>query len=74
MKKFKEFNEDACATMGNANGMGAVVAAQPSSTPGDVSGGTPGSGDVGQTLGTYTKPASKLKKKKKLVSYKNFKA
>ena len=79
MKKFEEFiNEDACATAGNTGGMGAVVAAQPSSTPGDVAGGTPGSGDIGQTLGTYTKPTLNLKKDKKkkmknITSFKNFK-
>jgi len=76
-KKF--IKEDACATAGNANGMGGVVAANPSSTPGDVAGGTIGSGDVGQTLGTYTKSIPKLKKgkkkKKKLneSSYSDFK-
>lgn len=78
MKKFQEFNEDATATMGNSGGMGGVVAATPSSTPGDVSGGTPGSGDIGQTLSIYTKPAlnlrkEKKKKREKLVSYNNFK-
>lgn len=78
MRKFEEFlNEDACATMGNANGMGAVVAATPSSTPGDVAGSTPGSGDIGQTLGTYTKPAIKMKKSKnklkRLTSFEDFK-
>jgi hypothetical protein len=66
MKKFEEFlKEDATATAGNTGGMGAVVAAQPSSTPGDVAGSTMGSGDIGQTLGIYTKPAINLKKKKK---------
>lgn len=57
--------EDACVTAGNSNGMGNVVAANPSSTPGDVAGSTIGSGDIGQTLGVYTKPTLKLKKKKK---------
>jgi len=66
MKKFKEYNEDACATMGNTGGMGAIVSAQPSATPGDVVGGTIGSGDIGQGLGTaYMKPQLKLKKDKK---------
>ena len=43
-------------TLGNLNGMGAVVAAQPSSTPGLVwgdygtTGGVIGSGDIGQNL------------------------
>ena len=78
MKKFKEYNEDAAATAGNSNGMGAVVAANPSSTPGDVAGSTIGSGDIGQTLGTYTKPALKMKKDKKkkmkrLTSFEDFK-
>ena len=65
LKKMKRFNEDACATMGNTGGMGAVVSAQPSATPGDVAGGTKGSGDVGQVLGTYMKPGLKGLKKKK---------
>jgi len=74
MKTFEEFlNEDATATAGNTGGMGAVVAAQPSSIPGDVAGGTKGSGDIGATLGTYTKTAAptigqKLTKKKKTKS------
>lgn len=39
------------STLGNINGMGAVIAAQPSTTPGDVwGGGQNGSGDVGQNL------------------------
>lgn len=75
MLKFKEFlNEDAYATMGNTGGMGAVVAAQPGSSPGEQ--GTTGSGDIGQTLGTYTKPAINLKKdkkkKKNIDSFDNF--
>ena len=66
MKKFRKYNEDACATMGNTGGMGAIVSAQPSATPGDVVGGTIGSGDIGQGLGTaYMKPQLKLKKDKK---------
>lgn len=82
MKKFNEYiNEDACATMGNSGGMGAVVAAQPSSTPGAVnaSDATIGSGDIGQVLGTaYTKPEFKMKKDKKrklkkLNDFSNFK-
>lgn len=79
MKKFEEFIiEDATATMGNTGGMGAVVAAQPSGTPGDVAGSTAGSGDIGQLFGTYTKPALKMKKKKgkhkmnTLTTYANF--
>lgn len=69
MKKFDEFiNEEACATMGNGGGMGAVVSAQPSATPGSVnaSDATIGSGDIGQGLGTaYMKTQLKLKKDKK---------
>jgi len=57
--------EDATATAGNTNGMGAVSAATPSSTPGDTAGSTIGSGDIGQAFGTYTKPKLKRKKKKK---------
>jgi len=80
MKKFKDFIiEDATATMGNTGGMGAVVSAQPSGTPGDVAGSTPGSGDIGQLLGTYMKPQLKMKRKKgkhkmnTLTTYANFK-
>ena len=68
MKNFKEFiKEEAVATAGNSNGMGGVVAANPSSTPGDTGGSSIGSGDIGQqTFGTFTKkPADILKKKKK---------
>ena len=81
MKKFEEFIvEDATATMGNTGGMGAVVAAQPSGTPGDVAGSTPGSGDIGQTIsGAYMKSAPNLRKRKdgkykmkKIKSYDNF--
>ena len=69
--KFENFiKEDATATAGNTGGMGGVVSSQPSSTPGDVAGSTPGSGDIGSTLGTFTKSAgfslnNKTKKKKK---------
>jgi len=80
MKKFEEFLvEDACATMGNTGGMGAVSAAQPSGTPGDVAGSTPGSGDIGQLLGTYMKTPLNMKKRKgkhkmnTLTTYANFK-
>lgn len=76
VKKFEEFiNEDAAATLGNTGGMGAVVAAQPSSTPGSVEGSTIGSGDIGQAIGNYTKPKQKLNKrnKKKITTFKNFK-
>ena len=71
---YNELTEDACATMGNSGGMGAVASAQPSSTPGDVAGSTPGSGDVGsKVLGPYAKsPArwfneKKKKRKKKII-------
>lgn len=78
MKKFEEFINEDCATMGNTGGMGAVVAAQPSSTPGDVAGSTTGSGDIGQAFGTYIKQPAKTSKRKKnkmknLTSFKNFK-
>jgi hypothetical protein len=78
MKKIKEFiNEDAAATAGNTGGMGAVVSAQPSSTSGSVEGSTIGSGDIGQTIGTYTKPKLNLKKRntkrKKITTFQNFK-
>lgn len=61
--------EDACATLGNTGGMGPVVSATPSSTPGDVAGSTPGSGDIGQSLfPTYMKPMLNLKKGRKKKS------
>jgi hypothetical protein len=72
MKKFKEYNEDATASLGNTGGMGAIVSAQPSSTAGDVAGSTIGSGDIGSSLGTYTKPVSNIKKKKKRNKLKKF--
>lgn len=46
LKTFKKYNEDATANT-SIGGMGNVVSAQPSSLPGDVSGGTEGSGDIG---------------------------
>ena len=53
-------------TLGNTGGMGAIISAQPSSIPGDVAGSTKGSGDIGHTLGTYSKqPAGIFKKKNK---------
>ena len=82
MKKFKEFiKEDATATAGNTGGMGAVSAATPSATPGDVAGSISGSGDIGTTLGTFSKkPANiyknknkkKKKKNKKIKNFENF--
>ena len=77
MKKISRFDEfvkenTANVTAGNTGGMGPVVSANPSSTPGDVAGSSIGSGDIGSTLGTYTKtplnlnkPSKKKKKKKK---------
>ena len=74
IKKFDNFklNEEdeggGCAISNGGNGMGAIVSAQPSSTPGSVAGSTIGSGDIGSTLGTYSKipatPAISRKKKK----------
>ena len=67
----------AYSTMGNMNGMGAVVSAQPSSIPGNVSnssigpGSTIGSGDIGSTLGVYDKYSAYNKKKRKKGSKKN---
>jgi hypothetical protein len=56
----------AFATNSNIAGMGQVVSPQPSSIPGDVRGGTKGSGDIGSAGGVYTKtPAGGDKKKKK---------
>ncbi len=71
IKNFKLFIEDATATLGNMNGMGNVISAQPSNTPGLVSDSTPGSGDIGtslggiQTKGVLNRVAKKKKKKKK---------
>lgn len=69
MKKFKEFiKEDATSTIGNSNGMGAIVAAQPSANPGSLNSvdSIPGSGDIGNSFGnTYMKNITTLKKKKK---------
>lgn len=88
MKKFEEFlNEDAVATMGNTGGMGPVVSAQPSSTPGDVTGGTKGSGDIGSApAGAFMKSPvkssfapltkkgkAKKNKREKIKSFDNFK-
>lgn len=82
MIKFEEFmTEDAYATAGNTGGMGAIVSAQPSSTPGSVNApdATIGSGDIGQSMGTYMKHPTILKKDKKhkknkiTTSFKNFK-
>lgn len=80
MKKFKEFlKEDALSTMGNSGGMGAIVAAQPSATPGNVNApdSISGSGDIGQTLGTFMKTGAygfspKKKRKKKNRKIENF--
>lgn len=80
MKTFKEFTKiyedgeggSSTGTLGNIGGMGDVVSAQPSSTPGDVAGGTKGSGDIGCTIGTYTKqPAGHPQKHRKNKRNKN---
>ncbi len=72
IKNFKQFiKEDATATLGNISGMGNVVSANPSSTPGDVGGSSIGSGDIGQTLKTYTKKSLNSKKKRKKKKNKN---
>lgn len=75
MKHLKKF-EDANATAGNTGGMGNIVSAIPSSTPGDIAGSTPGSGDIGHSFGTFIKSAPNLKKKnkkmKKLQTFSNF--
>jgi len=66
IKNFKKFiKEDATATLGNAGGMGNIVSATPSSTPGDVAGSSIGSGDIGQTLNTFSKSTTNFKRKKK---------
>ena len=72
--EFNKLNEDdgggsgtAAATLGNTGGMGAIVAAQPSSIPGSVWGAdaTKGSGDIGQPLGVYSKQPAGRKKRRK---------
>lgn len=82
IKKFEElYNEAASpapsggggvanATLGNTGGMGAIVAPQPSSIPGDVAGSTKGSGDLpaydkGNHFGINTKKKKKKKNKSK---------
>ena len=53
------------ATLGNTGGMGDIVSAQPSNTPGDVAGSTKGSGDIARTaLGPYSKIPIRKKNKK----------
>jgi hypothetical protein len=66
----------AFSTNSNSNGMGAIVSPQPSSIPGDVRGGTEGSGDIGYPIGNYSKhyPNYKRKKKKKKDTTKSKKA
>lgn len=78
INNFKIFIKEntANATAGNTGGMGNVVSASPSPTPGDVANSIPGSGDIGSTLGTYTKKPLNLnnknsKKKKKKKNLKN---
>lgn len=76
VKRFYEFIKEndgggvANSTLGNTNGMGNVSAPQPSSTPGDVAGSIPGSGDIaaydmGDHFGTNIFKQKKKKKKKK---------
>lgn len=54
----------AFATNSNTAGMGDIISPQPSSIPGDVRGGTKGSGDIGHNIGTFSKLFPKKKKKK----------
>jgi hypothetical protein len=74
--KFNEYIKEndgggvAYATASNTGGMGAVVAPQPSSIPGDVAGSTKGSGDLpaydmGKKFDFPYKGKKKGKKKKK---------
>lgn len=75
IKRFNEYIKEndgggvAMATLGNTGGMGAVVAPQPSSSPGDVAGSTKGSGDLpaydmGKKFDFPFKSKKKSKKKK----------
>lgn len=64
----------AFSTNSNSTGMGPIVSAQPSSTPGDVKGSTKGSGDIGSAGGVYSKVRPTKKKKKKKTKTKNNKA
>lgn len=72
--RYNQLFEDAVADAGSSTGMGAVVAAQPGSLPGQF--GTDGSGDIGRPLNSepFTKQpimsysnniSSKKKSKKK---------
>jgi len=63
-EKYFKILEDGAVS---CDGMGAVVSAQPSATPGDVAGGTQGSGDIGHVFGTSTKTSSNLKRRKKRI-------
>ena len=82
LKYFDEFNHlneegEACATLGNTGGMGAIVAPQPSAIPGDVAGSTKGSGDIpaydtGKSFRTLNQAFKKMKKKKKVKKYSKY--
>lgn len=49
----------------NSNGMGNIVAPQPSVIPGNTQGSTIGSGDIANRIGPYYKQIIKTHKKKK---------
>ena len=86
IKKFDDFNENACANASNVAGMGAVVSAQPGANPGQT--GTSGSGDIATFLFRDKKrkkgdpsevtdlrdlePAKTNKVSEKIQSYKEF--
>jgi hypothetical protein len=62
-----KINEDGvgCATLGNTGGMGAVVSSQPSIIPGNASGATTGSGDIGSGWNASISNNTKYQRKKK---------
>lgn len=61
LKTFKKYNEDATANA-SIGGMGSVISSQPSSLPGDVSGASEGSGDIGVVFDDNGKRKKKRKK------------
>lgn len=69
-KYFRLYEDGGVAAVSgvNSSGMGAVVTSQPSSIPGDVSGATTGSGDIGATYGmnrnVIARPIGSRRKKK----------
>jgi hypothetical protein len=55
----------AFGTNSSSSGMGPIISAQPSNTPGDVAGSTIGSGDIGYLGGIYTNAPATINRRKK---------